>query len=74
MQFCTNILDAPEESRLVLKSEFKNEMLSDPDWYHWKMDDLLRVAREKGWTEEKLRNTFKDVDRATIIAVIKGAY
>lgn len=72
--FCTNVLDAPEDSRLVLKEELREEMLALPKYLRWDMDNLLRSARNLGWTEDKLRSAFKNVDRATIIAVIKGAY
>lgn len=71
--FCKNIADIPEESRLTLKKGVASVLLTDPNYRDWTTDQLLEAARRKGWTMDKITQQFKNADRATIIALVKGA-
>lgn len=71
--FCGNVADIPEESRLRLKKRAAEILLADENYKSWTMDELLAAARRKGWTMEKINQQFKNADRATIIALVKGA-
>lgn len=73
MQFCTNVDDLPEVLTLNLALGMKKLLLSDPIYIGLSLDTLLLLAREKGWTLEKIQRTVgTKFDRATIIALIKG--
>lgn len=71
--FCENIADLQGDARLSLKAGVSEDLLSDRNYRDLTMDNLLSMARNRGWSLDKIQRVVGTrFDRATIIALIKN--